>query len=55
MGERKIIELILDCLDMMPDMILSFGDDASAIELEHETIAVINMDMLVRKQTFQKK
>ncbi len=49
LGERKIIELILNCLDQMPNMPLSFGDDASAIELGSDKLAVINMDMLVKK------
>ena len=49
LGERKIIELILECLDQMPNMPLPFGDDASAVDLGHDKLAVINMDMLVRK------
>jgi thiamine-monophosphate kinase len=49
LGERKIIKLILDCLDQMPNTPLPFGDDASAIDMGHDKIAVINMDMLVRK------
>lgn len=49
LGERKIIELIQECLDQMPDMILPFGDDASAVDLGTDKLAVINMDMLVRK------
>ena len=49
LGERKIIELILECLDQMPNMPLPFGDDASAVNLGQDKLAVINMDMLVRK------
>ncbi|MBN1785342.1 MAG: thiamine-phosphate kinase [Candidatus Bathyarchaeota archaeon] len=49
LGERKIIELILECLDQMPNMQLPFGDDASAVDLGTNKLAVINMDMLVRK------
>ncbi len=49
LGERKIIDLILDCLDQMPNMPIPFGDDASAIDMGHDKLAVINMDMLVRK------
>ena len=49
LGERKIIELILDCLDQMPNTPIPFGDDASAIDMGHDKLAVINMDMLVRK------
>jgi len=49
LGERKIIKIILDCLDQMPNMSLPFGDDASAIDLGNNKVAVVNMDMLVRK------
>ena len=49
LGERKIIELILNCLDKMPNMPIPFGDDASAIDMGHDKLAVINTDMLVRK------
>ena len=49
LGERKIIELILKCLDQMPNMPLPFGDDASAVDLGTDKLAVINMDMLVGK------
>jgi thiamine-monophosphate kinase len=49
LGERKIIELILECLDQIPDMQLPFGDDASAVDLGTGKLAVINMDMLVGK------
>ncbi|MCW4015478.1 MAG: thiamine-phosphate kinase [Candidatus Bathyarchaeota archaeon] len=49
LGERKIIKLILNCLDQMPNMPLPFGDDASAVDLGDNKLAVINMDMLVRK------
>ena len=49
LGEKKIIELILECLDQMPNMQLPFGDDASAVDLGSNKLAVINMDMLVSK------
>ena len=49
LGERKIIELILECLDQMPNMPIPFGDDTSAVDLGTDKLAVINMDMLVRK------
>lgn len=54
LGERKIIELILECLDQMPGMPLPFGDDASAVDLGTDKLAVINMDMLVRKTDIPK-
>ena len=49
LGERKIIELVLECLEQMPNMPIPFGDDASAVELGNDKLAVINMDMLVGK------
>ncbi len=49
LGERKIIELILECLEQMPNMPIPFGDDASAVDMGHDKLAVINMDMLVGK------
>lgn len=47
LGERKIIELILECLDHMPDNPVPFGDDASAVDMGHDKLVVINTDMLV--------
>jgi thiamine-monophosphate kinase len=49
LGERKIIELILECLEQMPNMPIPFGDDASAVDLGNDKLAVINMDMLIGK------
>lgn len=49
LGERKIIKVILENLDQMPNMPLPFGDDASAVDLGDDKLAVINMDMLVKK------
>jgi thiamine-monophosphate kinase len=49
MGERKIIEIILECLEQMPNMPVPFGDDTSAVDIGHNKLAVINMDMLVGK------
>jgi len=49
LGERKIIELILECLDQMPNMPIPFGDDTSAVDMGHDKLAVIKMDMLVGK------
>jgi len=49
LGERKIIDLILECLDQMPNMPVPFGDDVSAIDIEHGKLAVIKTDMLVGK------
>jgi len=49
LGERKIIDLILECLDPMPNMPVPFGDDVSAIDIGHGKLAVIKTDMLVGK------
>jgi thiamine-monophosphate kinase len=49
LGERKIIELVLECLEQMPNMPIPFGDDVSAVDMGHGKLAVINMDMLVGK------
>jgi thiamine-monophosphate kinase len=49
LGERKIIEIIRECLEQMPNMPIPFGDDASAVDMGHGKLAVINMDMLVGK------
>ncbi len=49
LGERKIIDLILECLDQMPNMPVPFGDDVSAIDIGRGKLAVIKTDMLVGK------
>ena len=49
LGERKIIDLIIECLDQMPNMPVPFGDDVSAIDIGHGKLAVIKTDMLVGK------
>lgn len=49
LGERKIIEIILGCLDQMPNMPVPFGDDVSAIDIGNEKLAVIKTDMLIGK------
>jgi thiamine-monophosphate kinase len=54
LGERKIIELILECLEPMPNMPIPFRDDTSAIDLGQDKIAVINVDMLVGKTDIPK-
>ncbi|MFX0094280.1 MAG: AIR synthase related protein, partial [Candidatus Hodarchaeota archaeon] len=49
LGERKIIELILECLDHMPNNPVPLGDDVSAVDIGHDKLAVIKTDMLVGK------
>jgi len=49
LGERKIIELIANYLEVMPDLPVSFGDDVSAVNLDEKKVAVLKTDMLVGK------
>ncbi len=49
LGERKIIELILTCLEQMPRVPVPFGDDVSAVEIGNGRLAVLKTDMLVGK------
>jgi thiamine-monophosphate kinase len=49
MGERRIINVILEHLKQMPNMPIPFGDDASAIDLDNGRLAVIKTDMVVGK------
>lgn len=49
LGERKIIEIILERLEPMPLMPIPFGDDVSAIDIGQGKLMVIKTDMLVGK------
>lgn len=49
LGERKIIEVIQSCLDIMPKMPIPFGDDVSAYDVGNGNLAVLKTDMLVDK------
>lgn len=49
LGERKIIDIILKCLEPMPNMPVPFGDDISAVDIGHGKLAVVKTDMLVGK------
>jgi len=49
LGERRIIEIILQYLEKMPNMPIPFGDDASAIDIGYGKLAVFKTDMLVGK------
>jgi thiamine-monophosphate kinase len=49
LGERKIIELIQNRLDVMHAMPVPFGDDVSAVTLNGEQVAILKTDMLVDK------
>lgn len=47
LGERKIIELIINKLEKIPDMPIPFGDDITGIRLENGKIAILKTDMLI--------
>ena len=49
LGEKKVIEIIKDRLEMIPDMPVPFGDDVSAVQLGKDRLAVVKTDMLVGK------
>jgi len=49
LGERKIIEIIQNRLDVMPKMPIPFGDDVSAYDIGNDNLAVLKTDMLVDK------
>jgi thiamine-monophosphate kinase len=49
LGERKIIKIIQNQLDIMPKMPIPFGDDASAYDIGNGNLAVLKADMLVNK------
>lgn len=48
-GERKIIELILEQLEKMPCMPIPFGDDVSAYPIGDRRLLILKTDMLVGK------
>jgi thiamine-monophosphate kinase len=47
LGERRIIEIIQNQLDVMPKMPIPFGDDVSAYDIGNGNFAVLKTDMLV--------
>jgi thiamine-monophosphate kinase len=49
LGERKIIEIIQNQLELMPKMPIPFGDDVSAYNIGNGNLAVLKTDMLVDK------
>jgi thiamine-monophosphate kinase len=54
-GEREIIELILEKLEKMPKMPIPFGDDISAYDIGNGKRAVLKTDMLVDKTDVPQK
>jgi len=47
LGERKVIELILEQLERMPQMPIPFGDDVSAYPISDSQLLILKTDMLV--------
>lgn len=47
LGERKVIDLIMSHLEVMPDMPIPFWDDVSAVALRDGRLAILKTDMLV--------
>jgi thiamine-monophosphate kinase len=49
LGERRIIEIMREHFDVMPHMLVPFGDDVSAVPVVDGEVAVLKTDMLVDK------
>ncbi|MDQ1280148.1 MAG: thiamine-monophosphate kinase, partial [Thermoproteota archaeon] len=49
LGERRIIEIIVQNLDRFPNTAVPFGDDVAALPINDELLAVLKTDMLVAK------
>ena len=49
LGERGVIELMRRYFDLMPGIVVPFGDDVSAVSLGSGEVAVLKADMLVGK------
>jgi thiamine-monophosphate kinase len=49
LGERRIIELLIDRFRRTPKMAVPFGDDVAAITLDKGRLAVLKTDVLVGK------
>jgi len=47
LGERKVIEIMMSYLDVMPKMLVPFWDDVSAVDLGRGRVGVLKTDMLV--------
>ncbi len=54
LGERKIIEILVNNLETMPNLPVPFGDDVSAVNLDQK-VAVLKTDMLVGKTDVPRK
>ena len=49
LGERRIIELLIEKFRKTPEMAVPFGDDVAAISLNKRLLAVLKTDVLVGK------
>ena len=49
LGERKIIELLLEQFEKMPNMAIPFGDDVAAYPAGDKELFILKTDMLVGK------
>lgn len=47
LGERRVIDRIIECLDKPQVVVLPFGDDVAATPIGHNKLAVLKTDMLV--------
>jgi len=47
LGERRVIEIMMRHLDLMPNMPVPFWDDVSAVDLGGDRLGVLKTDMLV--------
>ncbi|MCD6262819.1 thiamine-phosphate kinase [Candidatus Bathyarchaeota archaeon] len=47
LGERRVIEIIMEYLEEMPEMPIPFWDDVSAVDLGGGRLAILKTDMLV--------
>lgn len=55
LGEHRIIQIIQNHLTPMPNTVVPFGDDVSAVSLDQKTVAVLKTDMLVGKTDVPKE
>ena len=47
LGEKRVIDIILQNIDKMPNMAIPFGDDVSGVYIDRSDVAVLKTDMLV--------
>ncbi len=49
LGERRIIELLIEKLRKKPGMVVPFGDDVAAVPIKKDFLAILKTDVLVGK------